>query len=371
MNWHIVKRLIRAGTLLAVIVVLASLAYVQASGSKLLSVQSKSMVPAIHKGDLVTVTSIPVSHLALGDVITFVNPRNSRQTITHRVVQLPSITNGHKLTTKGDANTAADTPIAASAVIGIVHHKLPYVGFALDFMRRPAGLFLIVYLPALGIVGEELRRLSAYYKSQQPYKLPGRHGARRASAGRRHAKTGLAGVVLCLGLATFVALPARAALMSTATLKGNSISITAQVKHVLIRRVEFECSLDNTHAVNRLPSILFYNPTSKDMPTGGWYLQSSSGRIVTFRPQTVFDAKDDYDIEPDLKAGLNYTGDYLALFNATGHLVDAVNWGSDTTYLHPSLPGIGDGTVFRRLTTALDTDTIADWAVTVEPCSTD
>lgn len=369
------RRIVRQGllsaALLVALVVGAGLVYVQASGAKLLSVQSQSMTPALQKGDLITVTRVPVGQLAQGDVVTFVNPRNPEQTITHRIAQLPSAQNGQKIVTKGDTNAAEDAAIAPEMVVGKVGHRVPIVGYAIDVVRKPLGLLLVVYVPATIIVTQELRRLARHYKKMQPYRALGREPHHQNVTGKQRIVAGAKVVACCVAIAGLVVVPARAALESGATLTGNSITAQAPVDHIVLRRVVFECSLDNTEIVNKLPEIIMYNPTTEDINTGGWYIESSQGRVITFRAQTVFDARDDYDIEPDLQAGVRYGGDFLALFDNTGKLVDAISWGTDTTYLNPALPGTQDGTVFRRVDLLLDRDIAADWAVSVTTCTTE
>ncbi len=369
--WRYTKRIFTAAALFAGVALGLGLVLTQLHGSKLLSVQSGSMVPAFRKGDLVIVHRAPVGQLAVGDVITFVSPHNNKQTITHRIVQLPSEASGGWMVTKGDANPAADTPISPQAVVGRVGQRVPFAGFAMDFVRKPLGLALAIYIPALWIIVQELRRLARHYKTLQPYHVPGRTLRMRPLTSRQRVAAGVKAGLFCVGIAALFVVPARAALMSTTTLTDNSITAVAPqpAEHILLRRVLFECSLDNTAVVNKLPEIIMFNPGRQDVNTGGWYLQSREGRLVTFRPGTMFDARDDYDIEPDLVAGVHYDGDFLALFNNNNVLVDAISWGEDTTYLNPALPGIQDGAQFRRFGLVFDTDTPADWAVSVSPCA--
>jgi signal peptidase I len=369
---HKLKQVFIAGAVAAMVLIGAGLVYSRATGAQLLSVQTGSMVPVLHKGDLVAVTRIPHGQLAVGDVITYVSPHDKRVTITHRIAALPSAQNGYRIITKGDANSASDQPIATSAILGKVNRHMPMAGYAVDAVRKPAGLLLLIYIPALAIMIDELRRLTAYYKQQEGYRMPGREArrSRRMSSGTW--ALGAKALAICAVAGLVVAIPAQAALTTTATLSGNTIATarTAPLTHIVLRSVAFECSLDNNGVVNKLPGILLYNPGKTDTPTGNWYIQSSKGRVVTFRPQTVFDAHDDYDIEPDLKAGINYAGDYLALFDNTGKLVDAISWGTDTTYLNPALPGTLAGSLFRRISLVTDTDGAVDWAVSVSACVT-
>src|SRR4051794_8299108 len=116
--WQHTKRALSAFLLLLVLGLVIGFGIVQLRGGKLLSVQSGSMMPNIKKGDLVAVTRVPTSQLVVGDVITFINPNNSRQTITHRITEIPKQNNVGKITTKGDANALPDKPILTKTVIG-------------------------------------------------------------------------------------------------------------------------------------------------------------------------------------------------------------------------------------------------------------
>lgn len=334
-------------------------------GGQSLSVQSGSMSPAIDKGDLVVVKSAP--YYQVGDVITFISPANKRTTITHRVIAASE----GVLQTKGDANDSPDPPIRPSMVVGKVHRTIPYLGYGVDFVRRPLGLLLVIYIPALMVIAHEIRLLSRHYKRLQPYLAPGRQPHHTKRTRKQRFALGTKTVVVGAASLLAIAVPARAALFSQATLAGNTIAAVAgaPVGHVLLRRIEFGCSLDNNDQVNKLPGIIMHNPTDEDIDTGGWYIQSNEGRLLTFRPRTAFDAHDDYDIQPDLVNGVQYGGDFLALFDSFGTLVDAISWGTDTTYLNPPLPDTQGGTIFRRVDLVVGTNTAADWAVSVAPCS--
>lgn len=185
----------------------------------LLSVQTGSMVPVLNKGDLVSVMRVSADSLRPGDIVTFINPANSKQTITHRIVEMPSLENGQKFVTRGDANPVNDQPIEAKAILGKVNSHVPKVGYAVDVVRKPLGLALIIYIPALFIIIGELKNLSAYYKTQETYMLPWR---RKKGSSLPVAK--LLPLAIIVPLAIFI--PVKAAMQTTATLTGNTISAT-------------------------------------------------------------------------------------------------------------------------------------------------
>jgi signal peptidase len=185
----------------------------------LLSVQTGSMVPELNKGDLVNVAKVSADDLRPGDIITFINPANSKQTITHRVVETPSVENGQKFVTRGDANPVNDQPIEATSIIGKVGSSVPKVGYAVDVVRKPLGLALIIYIPALLIIIGELKSLAAYYKSQETYMLPWR---RKKGSTLPIAKL----LPLAIIVPLIAIIPVKAAMQTTATVTGNTISAT-------------------------------------------------------------------------------------------------------------------------------------------------
>ena len=172
--WKCTKQIIGIVLLVMAVSILVFVLYVKITGGMLLSIQTGSMRPFLHKGDMTIVHKVASTSLRLGDVVTFINPNNPKQTITHRIVQTPHTLGGQTFQTKGDANAVADTPIPASRILGRVEHTVPRAGYVSDFIRTPIGLASIIYVPALVVVGLEMQKLTQYYKQQQPYILPGR-----------------------------------------------------------------------------------------------------------------------------------------------------------------------------------------------------
>jgi signal peptidase I len=145
----------------------AILGYVRVRGLQLLSVQTGSMRPEIRPGDAVLVRRARQS-LAPGDIISYQSLADARVTITHRVVSVDIKTG--IIITKGDALQLSDPPIGSDRVIGKVERIVPVVGHGVDFIRRPAGLIIAVYLPGIVLTGTEIRRLMTYYVRQH-YRL--------------------------------------------------------------------------------------------------------------------------------------------------------------------------------------------------------
>lgn len=131
------------------------------SGIKIKVVKSGSMEPAIRTGSIVVDT--PEASYAVGDIVTFGADTKTQIPTTHRIVAItPSTGSGQGvlITTKGDANDAPDpvqTPV--SAVHGKVLFSVPYLGYVLSYARQPLGFALLVGLPALAIIFEEILKI--------------------------------------------------------------------------------------------------------------------------------------------------------------------------------------------------------------------
>ncbi len=142
---------------------------------KILSVQTGSMEPVLSPGDLIIVRKQPVANYRPGDVITFINPADRSQTITHRIVERADGPYRSVFTTKGDANATADRAISENLILGRQVASVPLLGRVVDFTRTLPGLLLVIWLPALWIIAGETRRLTVYFRQSNVYRyVPGR-----------------------------------------------------------------------------------------------------------------------------------------------------------------------------------------------------
>lgn len=131
------------------------------AGYVFLTVNSGSMDPAIKTGSLILVKTISPSQLTKGNVITFKNPKNVNQLITHRIIKISKKENNNYLfTTKGDANNTIDLwEIAPDAIVGKTTYTIPYLGFLVDFIKKPKGFIIFVIVPAVLIIIFELQKI--------------------------------------------------------------------------------------------------------------------------------------------------------------------------------------------------------------------
>jgi signal peptidase len=165
-------------SLIAAVVVLALLllgTLVPVPGNfKVKIVESGSMEPAIKTGGIVVIK--PSGTYSVGDVITFGPDTKTQVPTTHRVVAISSGPNP-VYTTKGDANDASDPASThRSDIEGKVLLTIPYIGFILAFARTPLGFGLLVGLPAVLIILDELGKIVREIKLMRR-KKQSNHGA--------------------------------------------------------------------------------------------------------------------------------------------------------------------------------------------------
>ena len=140
--------------------VLAAGAIELPGGSRLFTVLSGSMEPAIKTGSMVLVS--PQEKYIVGDVITFKTEaeRNSRQpkeTITHRITGIIMEEGMEEYITKGDANSSQDGgKVDKGLVVGKTVLTLPYLGYIGAYAKTQAGLIILVIIPATLIIYSEM-----------------------------------------------------------------------------------------------------------------------------------------------------------------------------------------------------------------------
>ena len=112
-------------------------------------VRSESMKPAINMGDLIITGPVngPFNGgLEPDKIITF---ERGKSLVTHRLVSI----DGEQLVTMGDNAEEPDPwTVTTSQVKGIYLLKIPYVGYALNFIRSKIGWLVVIILPAVLLV---------------------------------------------------------------------------------------------------------------------------------------------------------------------------------------------------------------------------
>ena len=125
---------------------------------KLFIVQSGSMEPAIKMGSIVVVK--PAKEYKIGEVITFGPYSKAKVPTTHRIYDIRVVSGEPIYITKGDANNAPDhREITKKEVIGKVLFSIPYLGYAVDFAKKPIGFVLIILVPTAIIIADEVKNI--------------------------------------------------------------------------------------------------------------------------------------------------------------------------------------------------------------------
>ncbi len=117
-------------------------------------VQSGSMTPSIQVGSVVVI--VPHAPYEVGDVITFTSERMNMP-VTHRVFAKDKASGRTFYITKGDANEEPDlSQVPEKNVIGKVMLTIPYLGYIIDFARKPMGFIFLIGIPAMLVILDEL-----------------------------------------------------------------------------------------------------------------------------------------------------------------------------------------------------------------------
>ncbi|MFA4999677.1 MAG: signal peptidase I [Parcubacteria group bacterium] len=134
---------------------------------KALVVQTGSMEPAIKTGSVVFVS--PTDVYKEGDVITFKRAGSSLDApVTHRIVGVKAEEGEYVFITKGDANNVEDiAEVRQSEVLGKVIFNIPYVGWVLDFAKKPLGFATFIGIPAVFVISDETRKIIKEIKKKK------------------------------------------------------------------------------------------------------------------------------------------------------------------------------------------------------------
>ena len=132
---------------------------------KTMIVLGGSMEPAIKMGSIVIVK--PAEDYKIGDIITF-QRRGEAEMTTHRIMDIRVEGGKPVYTTQGDANNAPDMrEVKENEVIGKALFSIPYLGYAVDFAQRPIGFAIIIIVPAVMIIGDEIKKIIKEVKKKK------------------------------------------------------------------------------------------------------------------------------------------------------------------------------------------------------------
>lgn len=139
MHPRTIVRLVGYAAMWVLLFTLAAVSIVpKAFGGSGLTILTGSMEPTIHPGDVVAIKPVPYKDLKVGNIITFQPKSGDPMLITHRIIAKSS-GGVNRITTKGDANGAADTPIKPEQVKGRFMYRVPWVGHVIQPVNKAMG----------------------------------------------------------------------------------------------------------------------------------------------------------------------------------------------------------------------------------------
>lgn len=120
------------------------------------TIVSGSMEPAIKVYDVVIDVAVnSPEDIKVGDVITFISTSSISNglVVTHRVQDIKVVNGNYEYVTKGDFNGSADSDTAKfDNIIGKVAFKVPQLGRIQFFVASKLGWFVVVLVPAFGVI---------------------------------------------------------------------------------------------------------------------------------------------------------------------------------------------------------------------------
>ncbi len=123
------------------------------------TVVSGSMEPTIKTGAMIATVKAAPAEIQVGDVIGF-RVEGIDTPICHRVIEIVKTEGGIVFRTKGDANESPDTwVVKPENLIGRIVFHLSWIGYVAKFIKEPYGFGLMVGLPAVIIIGLEIKNL--------------------------------------------------------------------------------------------------------------------------------------------------------------------------------------------------------------------
>jgi signal peptidase len=159
------RTIIRAASLIVAMIATVCVIIPAATGAlQCLIVLSGSMNPIMQPGDMVVVKTITPKDVRVGDIIAYHDPGGAENVIvTHRAMQVEKDGGTINIHTKGDANEDFDTyTVSQDDVIGEMVFVLPYLGYAVERSKKQMTFIVLVVLPSLLIVVDELRKIAMY-----------------------------------------------------------------------------------------------------------------------------------------------------------------------------------------------------------------
>lgn len=130
----------------------------ESGGYKALVVTSGSMEPAVPAGSMIFIKK--AESIQKNDIVTFRMGLDPKSLTTHRVIDVKEVKGKTMYQTKGDAVKELDIElVSAERVAGKMIFFIPLVGYPVAFVKTQMGVVMLVLMPAVIIVYEELKSI--------------------------------------------------------------------------------------------------------------------------------------------------------------------------------------------------------------------
>lgn len=135
------------------------------NGFKELTVLSGSMEPAIKTGSVIFIRA--QADYKIGDIITFALG-DVKTSTTHRIKEMQVNSGVPYYITKGDANNGPDQELVPrDKVMGKVLFSVPFLGYAVEFIKKPIGFLAVILIPVVAIISDRIMKIKEELKNQK------------------------------------------------------------------------------------------------------------------------------------------------------------------------------------------------------------
>ena len=126
------------------------------TSSPLVVVESESMIPNLHIGDLLVLQAHAPEDIIVGDIIVY-NADWHNKPIVHRIVERQYVGTEYRYFTQGDNNSIRDPGYRVyEDIVGVVIIAIPYIGYVTLFLHEPYGLAIVLVLFAALLILPEI-----------------------------------------------------------------------------------------------------------------------------------------------------------------------------------------------------------------------
>lgn len=230
-------------------------------------VSTGSMEPEIKTGSVVFST-LKSQEINKGDIIVFTSPENEEITIVHRVMDIE----GKEYITKGDNNDSEDDWVVFKDDIkGEVIYKVPYIGYAIEWMKTTTGFIVTVCIPALLFIFVMIKKIKDGINDEVSKRTEEEVFKQKI----KNEPPILSLILLISSLIFFSNQPSAYALFSsTVNITGINISI-GEMKPTMPKVVINEVMWSGTSKSLDDQWIELWNTTNEDIDIGKWKIYNS------------------------------------------------------------------------------------------------